>query len=260
MRERCVGRVPGAVGSANRQPPTANSLSGFTLLEVLLALSVLGIMGVMIFGTFRSLVDSTTRAENAMEDVHVVEALTNRIGDSLMAAAWYDSDPTLYAFRHEPATATSDADTISWVTTRPPFRKEGLEGLVRAELTVEEVDGEDALVLRSWSAYWEEDAEEIEEVEPVVITRSVKAFKVWCYDPQEKDWVEEWQRPRQLPPSVALVLTLIPEEPGDPVREVVKRVDLPMATVSRATKRGQRKKQDSSITPGKVELDTGGQR
>ena len=62
---------------------------------------------------------------------------------------------------------------------------------------------------------------------------------MWCYDRQENDWVDEWQRKRELPPSIILILTLEAEEEGEPDRDVAFQVDLPMAALSRATKRGK---------------------
>lgn len=232
--------------SAFPSPHSSLCTAGFTLLEVILSISILSIMGLMMFGSFSSMVDATTRAEDVMDELHVVEALTHRIGDSMRAATWYDSNPGRYEFRHEVGASTTDADIISWVTTQPPFRTDGLEGLVRVELTIEEVDGEDALVQRTWSSLWSENAPEIEDIEPVLITQRVKGLKVWSYDRQEQDWVDEWQRRRELPPSVILVLTLEPEEPGEPDREVTYRVDLPMAALSRATKKGQGSRASSS--------------
>ena len=245
MKGRQPSPFPISRNTPPRTPHPALRTEGFTLLEVLLALSILAIMGLMMFGSFRSMVVATTRAEDAMDELHVVEALTNRIGDSLRTAAFYDSKPKRYEFRHEVAVSTSDADSISWVTTHPPFRTEGLEGLIRVELTVEEVDGEDALVQRTWSSLWGENAPEIEDIEPVVITHSVKGLKVWCYDRQEDDWVDEWQRKRELPPSVILVLTIESEEEGEPDREVATQINLPMAALSRATKRGKGSKNTS---------------
>lgn len=229
-----------------RTPHPALRTQAFTLLEVLLALSILAIMGTMIFGSFRSLVDATTRAESAMDELHVVETLANRIGDSLRAAAWYASDPERYEFRHESGVGSPPRDTLSWVTHAPPFTTGGLPGLVRVELTVDDPDGEDALVMKSFSCLWEEDAPEVEDIEAVEITRRVNGLKIWCYDAQEQEWVEEWERERQLPISVALILTLTPDEGERNGRTVVRRIDLPLAALSRATTRGRRRIQDPS--------------
>ena len=234
-------------GCLRRRPPQSKFLRsgrsnyGFTLLEVLLALSILAIMGTMIFGSFRSLVDATTRAEKAMDELHLVETLANRISDSLRAAAWVDSDPEAYEFRHEAGVGSPPRDTISWVTSRPPFSAQEIEGLIRVELTIEEVDGEDALMMRTVSSLWDEEAPEVEDTEFVEITQRIQGLKVWAYDAQEQDWVEEWERERQLPLSVAVVLTLTPEEPGARAREIIRQIDLPLANLSRATQRGRRR-------------------
>lgn len=226
--------------TANRRPSTPHSSKGFTLLEVLLALSILGIMGTMIFGSFRGLVDATSRAENAMDELHVVETLANRIADSLEAAVWFDSDPERYEFRHEIGTGTLPADTLSWVTTQPPFQTGERDGLIRVELGIGDPDGEEALMMKTMSSLWDEDDPEVEDLEAVEITRSVKGLKFWCYDAQEQEWVEEWERERQLPLSVVLILTLQQNNERGSTRDIVRRVDLPLAPLSRATTRGRR--------------------
>lgn len=222
--------------------------SAYTLLEVMLALSILGIMGAMIFGSFRSLVDATTRAEKALDELHVVETLANRIADSLQAAAWFDSSPENYEFRHEQGAVSISGDTLSWVTASPPFPVDGLSGLIRVELSVGDADGGEALVMRTMSSLWSENAPEVEDLEPEVITHSVTRLKVWCYDAQEQQWVEEWERKRQLPLSVVFVLTLSTDGDSRNTREIIRRVDLPVAPLSRATSRGRRAVQDPDET------------
>lgn len=222
-----------------------NARRGFTLLEILLALSILSLMGLMVFGSFRALVDTTTRAEKALDDRHLSETLLGQIHQSLYESVFFDTDPRRYRFVYEKGTGNPPDDRFSWVTRANallPSETPTLGGLNRVELSVQEVDGLTGLAVRAWPALFDPESEEAEAVEPQLISRAVKGLELHFYDPGEADWVDEWERDNQLPVTLVLTLYMQMDDPETALRRYARRIDIPVGPLSRQTRRGQRQR------------------
>jgi len=227
-------------------------LKGFTLLEILLAIAILGLMGLMVFGSFQSLVSATQRAESAMDDLHVSEYLLDQISEALRSAAYFGTSPRLYQFLYEEGTGTPPNDTISWVTTSKSFLPASYptrNGLNRIELSVQDVDGETGLAVRAYSSLLDPESDEAEDVEPWIITHKVKGLEFYFYDIGEEKWVEDWERDNQLPISLSFTLYIQPEDPDAKLQSFTRRVDIPVGKLSRDTRRGKRQVEEPVRNP-----------
>lgn len=225
---------------------------GFTLLEVLLAISVLSIMGLMVFGSFRNLVDATVAVEEAFGERQLSEQLLTRIEESLRSAVYFDSDPRRYTFLYEKGTGSPPDDKLSWVTRStallpPELADRG--GLNRIELSIQEVDGEQGLAIRATSSLLDPESDEAENAEPWLISRHVKGLETFFYDLTEQDWVDEWERDNQLPVFIALHVHLRGEERGAEMQVHTLGIEIPVGKVSRETRRGRRRSNESGGQP-----------
>lgn len=220
---------------------------GFTLLEILLAISILAIMGLMVFGSFRSLVDTTQAAENALDKLHLSDSVLSQIDEALHSAVFFDSDPGRYTFLYKKGTGKPPGDTLSWVTRSKAFLPAEYptrEGLNRIELSVREVDGETGLAVRAYSSLRDPQSDEAEDVEPWMISKSVKGLELFFYDIGEQDWVDDWERNNQLPVTLALKLYVEGDGPDAEMRVHTLAVEIPVGKMSRETRRGRRQTQD----------------
>lgn len=217
---------------------------GFTLLEILLAMGILGVMSLMIFGSFYSIMTATREAENALDEVHLSSTLLSQVSTSLRSSVFDGSQPENFEFFHEDADRDYPADIISWVTPSSlllPADYPTPGTATRIELTIAEVDGETGLAVRAYSSAWKRDDPDAEDVEPQLISTLVKGLDVVMYDVSENDWVEEWERSRQVPAAVIITLTI--QNPNDE-RDMItvrKLVNIPIAKLSRAQRRGERR-------------------
>jgi len=224
-----------------------NIRRGFTLLEVLLAMTILSVMGLMVFGSFRSLVDTTVTAEKALDELHMTDSVVRQITESLRSAVFFDSDPRRYTFLYEKGTGTPPEDTLSWVTRSKAFLPPEYptrEGLNRLELSVQNIDGEQGLVARAYSSLLDAESDEAEDVEPWLVSKRVKGLEVFFYDIGEEDWVEDWERDNQLPTHLVLTLYIQGDEPNAQMQEHRIAVEIPVGKMSRDTRRGSRRVQD----------------
>ena len=225
--------------------------SAFTLVEVLLAMAVLGVLAFLAVGSLEALVDSTAYADEALESLHQGETVMDRIVSSLRSASYFDSRPGLYAFEHESEPGSPPRDIASWVTSTMallPPNYPTREGLNRIFLSIEEIDGETGLAVSAYPYLVDPEEDDVDEVEPWLISSRVNGLRFRFYDLTENDWVDEWERDNQIPVFVEVTLELAPmEENGDAVI-LTRRVDIPVGKVSRSTRRGRRPVQDPNQT------------
>ncbi|MCC5849297.1 MAG: prepilin-type N-terminal cleavage/methylation domain-containing protein [Verrucomicrobia bacterium] len=220
---------------------------GFTLLEVLLALLILGMMSLMIFGSFQSVVETTTHAERAMESLHHGEVVMEQLIGSLRSASFFDSNPSVYTFQHERGIGTPPDDMLSWVTGTMSFlppRYPTRQGMNRLFLSIEEIDGVRGLAISAYPHLVDPDDILVAQVEPWMISPKVKGLQVRFYDMTAEEWVDEWEDERQIPQFVEVTLFMEPLEERGPYRELVRRVEVPVGRISRETRRGRRPRDD----------------
>ncbi len=218
-------------------------MKGFTLLEVLLALGVLLVLATLALGGFQALVDTTIFADEALESLHQGEMVMNRLESSLRSAAYFQRNPTLYAFVHEKGAGEPPQDMASWVTSTQsllPPNYPTLQGLNRVFVSIEDLDGVTGLAVSAYPHLIDPESDEIGEVEPWLLSSRVKGLEIRYYDITENDWVDEWERDNQLPASVELKLYVQSSSEDRRLLELVRRVDIPVGKVSRDVRRGRR--------------------
>ncbi len=227
---------------------------GFTLLEVLLALLILGMMSLMIFGSFQSVVETTSHAERAMDSLHHGEVVMEQLVGSLRSASFFDGNPGVYTFRHEPGIGNPPDDMLSWVTGTMSFlppRYPTRQGMNRLFLSIEEIDGVRGLAISAYPHLVDPDDILVAQVEPWMISPKVKGLQVRFYDMTAEEWVDEWEDERQIPQFLEVTLFMEPLEERGPHRELVRRVEVPVGRISRETRRGRRQRDDpGEAAPG----------
>ncbi len=214
---------------------------GFTLLEVLLALALLGILGVMVFGSFSSLVQTVSSSEEAMDSLHQGEAVLEQLSNSLRSAAFVGEDAERFAFTHEDNSGDPPEDLFSWVSSSMAFLPPNYptrQGLNRILVSVEEIDGVRGLAVSAYPYRLDPESGDLDDLEPWLVSTRVQGINLRVYDRNEDDWLDEWERTRQIPESIELSLYLRAEE-GEEPKILQRRIDLPMGRTSRQARRGQ---------------------
>lgn len=216
---------------------------GFTLLEVLLSVMILGMISLMIFGSFRSITESIAATEQAMDSLHHGEIVLEQLVSSLRSTAFHETTPGAYTFLHERGTGNPPDDMLSWVSGTMAFlppRYPTRQGLNRIFLSIEEIDGQRGLAVSAYPHLLNPDDAFVEEVAPWMISPRVLGLRARFYNLTTNTWEEEWLHEREIPAFIEITLFLEPLEERAPPREVVRVIDVPVARISREVRRGRR--------------------
>jgi general secretion pathway protein J len=184
-----------------RQPPE----NGFTLVEVLLAVSLVAMMATLVFGSLYVTLSAieTARASSATEQI--VRSTLRVMADELSVSQSIQDSPWVGInglFEGRPA------DTVAFLTMGQ-FR--GAESAKDTELVriVYTREGDRLLRFVRRNRYGLTD----ESVELVELANKVKGFNVRYYDGKSKLWLDEWaNRGTEPPRALLLELTLLQEK------------------------------------------------
>ena len=178
---------------------------GFTLVEVLLAVSLVAMMATLLFGSLyvtTSAIDAA-RANSANEQI--VRSTLRVMIDELSVGVTRDTNPWMGINGQQ---SGQPADSVAFLTMGQ-FR--GAESVKDTELVriVYTREGDRLLRFVRKNLYGLTD----ESVEQVELANKVKAFNVRYYDGKANLWVDEWDgRGRSVTPKALLIeLTLLQE-------------------------------------------------
>ena len=183
-----------------RQPPEG----GFTLVEVLLAVSLVAMMATLVFGSLYvtlSAID-TARANSAHEQIvrSTLRVMTDEltVGVNRQISPWMGINGQL---------SGQPADSVAFLTMGQ-FR--GTESAKDTELVriVYTREGDRLLRFVRRNLYGLTD----ESIEQVELANRVKGFNVRYYDSKSNLWLDEWDgRTRGNPKALLIELTLLQE-------------------------------------------------
>jgi general secretion pathway protein J len=184
-----------------RQPPK----NGFTLVEVLLAVSLVAMMAALVFGSLYVTMSAieTARANSTTEQI--VRSTLRVMADELSVSESRDASPWMGInglFEGRPA------DSVAFLTMGQ-FR--GAESAKDTELVriVYTREGDRLLRFVRRNLYGLTD----ESVELVELANKVKGFNVRYYDGKSRLWVDEWTgRGTESPKAILLELTLLQDK------------------------------------------------
>ena len=214
--------------------------SGFTLLEMLVALVIVAMAMTIVWQSFTVAIRAWRRGSDFLMEMHHGDFVMEQLVESLRSAAYFDGSGDTYGFRLENRSeGRYPNDKLSWVKSGKGFMPYGTElgeGLHRIDLSVEDnEEGEPAVTARIYPHLAEEDEEEYYEGETWQVSRRVKGIDCRVYIEEDEEWAEEWENSNSLPALVEITLYMDPLEGDDDPVQIARAIEIP---ISRELKSG----------------------
>lgn len=216
------------VMNLNTHPKTKRAIRAFTIIEIMTAMMIFGMVVAAIFGAWSALAHGSVAGNRAAAAAQRSRIALRTLDDALQSSRSFAADVQYYTFEAE----NGSEPYISFVSYLPPsFPRSGRWpdfNVRRVTFSVE--SGENfskRLVLRQAPVL--KDMDEDEQNFPVVLANDVKKFEMAFWDKQKSDWLDEWTKTNQMPQMVKFVMQL----GGDP-NEITRVVSLPSVTVQSA--------------------------
>lgn len=202
-------------------------VAAFTMLELLVALTVLILAFSIIWTTFSSTVKAWRRGTQLVDELHHGDFVMEQLVAALRSAAFFPTKPDKYGFWLDDS---GENDEISWVTSGSTFMPPGsplAQGLHRLIVNVEgNEDGEDSFAVRAYPHLKEEI--EKNDVDAWYISSRIKGLNVRTWNHEDEVWEDEWEDTNKIPGLVEVTLYMEPlEKYGEPVK-MVRLVEIPM--------------------------------
>ena len=217
--------------------------SGFTLLELLLAVSILAVVTAVTFMTFSVVTKAWKRGSDLVDDLHHGDFVIDQLVMGLRSMYYSDRAVTPYEYGfqlQDNGDGPNESDKISWVAIGGALVGQSCpfaDAPHRIEFSVvQDENGKPVAAVRAWRLYGQsEDFDPEEDVEPVFLSRRVVGFNCRPAYPFRKttddeiEWLDDWEYSNTVPTVVEVTLYLAPLDKGEEPIAVKRVVGIPVA-------------------------------
>ncbi|MBT3294793.1 MAG: prepilin-type N-terminal cleavage/methylation domain-containing protein [Verrucomicrobia bacterium] len=237
----------GSASAGERRSACGRDRRGFTLLEVLVAVTILSVITGISLMAFQVVSVAWRKGMLLSDDLHHGDFVVDQLVLGLRSAYVPDSaaGQEKYGFWIEDNGDDAHAsDVVSWVKLgaalvgRDSRDLENPEAPHRVEFFVgDDETGEAAAAVRAWSLLGQAEEFESDDVEPRFIARRIVGFNCRMQDPEADteeaiEWIDEWDDTNRLPYAVEVTLWMEPIEEDEEPIELKRIVQIPLAPLS----------------------------
>lgn len=248
---------------------TRHATKGFTLVEILIALSLLGLLTVMLFTSFYSITRAWETGRSVIDASGHSDYLMEQLTAALRSAYTPGTGEKYGLIFFDDGEDEGARDIIEWSKVGPALVGEDAEFAhvphrIRVSITDEDGDFPGGFTVRAWRQDLQlEDFDPETHTTELCLSPKVIGFNCRMLDPDqprttddEINWIDEWTKTNMLPTALELTLWMAPaEEDGDPI-ESRRIVEIPMGALSQNPNIGsssnQEARQGTSTTVGGV--------
>jgi type II secretory pathway pseudopilin PulG len=215
---------------------------GFTLLEILLAVSLLAVAATVTFMVFFTATQAWKRGVALVDSLHHGDFVVDQLSLALRSAYYPDTGAAgdEYGFWMEDNSGSQPQDVMSWVKlggalVGRDWPSSGSPHRVIVSVESDE-DGHDSVCVRAWRMQGQpEEFDPLTDVEPVFLSRRVHGLNcrpAFRLDDGTIEWRDEWEDTNRIPLAVEITLYIEPVDEGEPPVEVKRVVSIPVASRS----------------------------
>ncbi|MEI7947278.1 MAG: prepilin-type N-terminal cleavage/methylation domain-containing protein [bacterium] len=222
---------------------------GFTLVEIVVSISILAVMMLISFFSFDAIVRSWRAGQEMSNTMGQADYVIDQIVSGLRSSYYPDLGKQDYKYGFQLISNGDDAtarDSISWIKMGPALVGEECgfsESPHRVSLSVFEGDRngvvEKGLALRAWRIDLQlEDFKPDEEVADFILAPRVIGMNCRVLDktkPKVDDlpnWQDEWKYSNSIPKAVELTLYMEPLKENEEPLEIKRIIEMPMSELS----------------------------
>lgn len=215
---------------------------GFTLLEVMLAVSILALAAAVTAMTFTVVIGGWRRSAAMTDTLQRGDFVMDQLIMALRSAYYPDSrrPDALYGFQHEDsAQRGGDSDVISWVKLGTALIGEDqpfVGSPHRVMFSVREDEhGRPAAAVTAWQVFGQMDDFDPDDLPPIFLSDRIVGFNcraAYRMVDDEIEWHDQWEYTNQLPTAVELTLYIQPPDKNDPPMEIKRVLGIPVAPLS----------------------------
>ncbi len=217
-------------------------VSGFTLLEVMLAVGILALVSTVTAMTFTVVIGGWRRSAAMADTLQRGDFVMDQLIMALRSAYYPDTrrPDALYGFQHEDGGMHGrDSDTISWVKLGAALIGEdqpfaGSPHRVMFSVRQDE-NGRPAAAVTAWQVFGQMDDFEPDDLPPIYLSDRIVGFNcraAYRMVDDEIEWQDQWEHTNQLPTAVELTLYVEPPDKDDPPMEIKRVLGIPVAPLS----------------------------
>lgn len=200
-----------------------NRARGFTLIEVMVALFLLGLVVAAVYSSWIAIVRGSKVGLEAAAEVQRSRIAMRTMEEALTSTRMYVADAEYYGFEAENGTKAYLSFVANLSQSFPRSGKFGDFTVRRVTFGLEQgPDSEPELVLRQFPILMEPDIDEREH--PIILAQHVKKFELGFWDIRSGDWIDEWTETNQVPPMVRITLQFGVKKNNSRANEEVTRV------------------------------------
>ena len=186
--------------------------NGFTLLEILIAVVLLGILAGALYGSYFGVVQARERSAAGMESRRELGATLDKIRREVSSAMHNDKDTRLRFVVEDRDNFGVPSSTLELTTLAPSDSSRKESGIVVVQYRMAEKDKKRILTRQVRDLVFDGPAA----VPAFPQMEHISAFQVECYDESRSKWIKTWTSLNTgLPKQVRVTVQI--EEEGRPV-------------------------------------------
>lgn len=242
-------------------PPVAARPTGFTLMEMMLAVTILSLVVTSVYATWSAALRGWRRGTAVAEEFQRQRIVLEALDELARSAVFFVSAPALYEVRGSEEFGLGDS--VSFVTASDlllPPSEQLMTGLRRVTIAIRQEPGSRATYLALANAPAVEDQDRIGEPVWHAISHDVVGFGVRYRNPRDGGWYERWEEPGLVPSAMEFTVAFRNPDPSAQPAIVTRAVEL-MTAAYALEARGQSATQQNTtnrVTRQDIDLSTGG--
>jgi len=219
-----------------RTPQASESSSGsaFTLIEILIALTIMSLAMSVVIAAFVATLRGWHRGTDLIDKLHHGDFVMEQLVSATRSAAFFHNRPDKFGFwLDDQEDGEYPTDEISFVTSGKSFLpRESIfaNGMHRIFIGIEDnEDNEPAVAIRVMPHL--ANLENWEDRDGMFVSSTVKGLQCRVYNMQDEEWQEEWEDTNAVPSLVEYTLFMDPLEDDDKPVTISRVVEIPVSPV-----------------------------